>query len=119
MVRPGTIRVQLSCRWRCWEARLSSSLSSELSSDHGGKQGFRPLPHTRRSCTDDRVCLFPYVLSPGGGQSEVVQRGKVLGEGVDNALSVSVVSRGDLQNDGLDAGSGEIRQAGGHVRGFA
>ena len=56
---------------------------------------------------------------PGGDQSEVVQRGKVLGEGVDNALSVSVVSCGDLQNDGLDAGSGEIRQAGGHVRGFA
>ena len=38
MVRPGTMRVLLSCRWRCREARLSSSLSSELSSAHGAKQ---------------------------------------------------------------------------------
>jgi hypothetical protein len=34
MLRPGTIRVLLSCRWRCREARLSS----ELSSAHGAKQ---------------------------------------------------------------------------------
>ena len=38
MVRSGTIRVLLSCGWRCREARLSSSLSSELSSAHGAKQ---------------------------------------------------------------------------------
>ena len=38
MVRPGATRVPLSCRWRCREARLSSSLSSELSSAHGAKQ---------------------------------------------------------------------------------
>ena len=38
MVRPGAMRVPLSCRWRCREARLSSSLSSELSSAHSAKQ---------------------------------------------------------------------------------
>jgi hypothetical protein len=37
MVRSGAIRVLLSCRWRCWEARLSSS-SSQLSSPDGAKQ---------------------------------------------------------------------------------
>jgi hypothetical protein len=34
----GMTRVQLSCRWRCREAPLSSSLSSDLSSSHGVKQ---------------------------------------------------------------------------------
>ena len=38
MVRPGAMRVPLSSRWRCREARLSSSLSSELSSAHSAKQ---------------------------------------------------------------------------------
>ena len=38
VVRPGTIRVLLSCRWRCRGARLSSSLSSELSSGQSAKQ---------------------------------------------------------------------------------
>jgi hypothetical protein len=56
MVRPGTIRVLLLCRWRCGEAQLSSSLS-ELSSAHGAKQlHFPPFPHTRRSCADDGMC---------------------------------------------------------------
>ena len=33
MVRPGAMRVPLSCRWRCREARLSSSLSSSPGGD--------------------------------------------------------------------------------------
>ena len=35
---PGGIRGLLSCRWRCRGVRLSSSLSSEVSSAHGAKQ---------------------------------------------------------------------------------
>ena len=35
MARSGTIRVQLSCRWRCREARLSSSLSSIVTDGMG------------------------------------------------------------------------------------
>jgi hypothetical protein len=38
IARPATIRVLMSCRRRCREARLLSSLSSGLSSAHAGKQ---------------------------------------------------------------------------------
>ena len=53
-VRPGTIRVLLSCRCRCREARLSSSLGSELSSAQGCETAAPLLFLSRfRSC---RLC---------------------------------------------------------------
>jgi hypothetical protein len=54
--RTGKTRVQLPRMWRCRGARLSSSLSSELSSAHGAKQRHprfltHPQPHTRQPVT--------------------------------------------------------------------
>ena len=68
MVRPGAMRVPLSCRWRRREARLSSSLSSELSSAHSAKQR-----HSQRFLTPGDPALTIGCVKGGGHQRSDVE----------------------------------------------
>jgi hypothetical protein len=68
MVRPGAMRVPLSCRWRCREARLSSSLSSELSSAHSAKQR-----HSQRFLIPGDPALTIGCVKGGGHQRSDVE----------------------------------------------